>query len=275
MIVVELCGGLGNQMFQYAVGYSLAQKRRCPIIVDCASYRTDPKRKYELSAFPFHVRKLGRLHFSIPSVFVERGFSFDPDVLRLEDPVTLRGYFQAEAYFDGVATAIRERFSKVRRPSRKFFEWKSRIQAYPSVALQVRRGDYQSSSETRAVHGLLSAQYFSEGLQCVLSRRKVERIFLFSDSTLSREEIRSICPSNLPVEVVPAEGLSSAESLLLMSAADSNVISNSSFGWWAAWLNPNPEKCVVVPNRWFGPSGPRDTQSIYCSFHTRVNNDFS
>jgi hypothetical protein len=246
MVVAKLSGRLGNQMFQYAAGRSMAERVGFDLDVEVGHVR----RFARLPAEKWLVRGLQRLRPSsrpFLEVIRERPFSaFIPEVLEAGDNVYLDGFWQSEAYFSAHAERIRGDLSYRGRLSDEGAAAAEQLPASTSVSVHVRRGDYVTSRFMYA----LDADYYREAVRRIRQRVGKLRAFVFSDEP-------DWCEANLRFEspmLVVAHDLAhdrSLEDIHLMSKCNHHVIANSSFSWWGAWLNPSPEKIVVAPKRWF------------------------
>jgi hypothetical protein len=280
MIVVRLMGGLGNQMFQYAAGHNLATARGVELALDLGWFddqgaRLPAPRAYELNAFDLNVRLerlsqrrvdalegftprlLTPLRWIPPRLTVvrETSTSFDASIFSAPDSSLLIGYWQSERYFEPVAEAVRDQFSLPRSANVADLDLVRAVEDAPSLGIHVRRGDYVTSEATNLMHGTLDPAYYTEGVSYVSAHRDVQRIFVVSDDP-DWAEAHLAFP--LPTTFVRANGRA-VDDLHLLQTCDHQVIANSSFSWWAAWLNDNPEKIVVAPKRWFrDPAIPTD-----------------
>ncbi len=249
-ITVRLCGGLGNQMFQYAVARSLALRHHAPLNLDISALAHDSKRKYALAPFAIEaevifLRCWPRWWYQMRGrIYREKGFFYDSSVGELFPGVILEGYFQSEKYFAFYATTIRREFSLKGSLSQPAQEYLAHIESVPhSVAVHVRRGDYVSDRVTQMFHGTCSWEYYEQAMQLIRDRVRGARFFFFSDEPkwlLARQ-----------VNGAVIEGLPPQEDMFLMSRCRHQIIANSSFSWWGAWLNRNPDKIVIAPKRWF------------------------
>jgi hypothetical protein len=271
-VIVRLVGGLGNQMFQYAAGLAVARKTGGQLLLDVDFVRHGVTlREFELDqAFvgPFLLassdekraalgwRASFRRAFGRPSlsflwgsrVVVERSFDFSPVLTHLAPPVYLVGYWQSERYFLDVAQEVREKF-RFDSPDAANAVLLNEIDACESVAVHVRRGDYAANSVVTTHHGLCPPSYYESAAKWLLDRKPSLRFFLFSDDLeWTRENVR--LPADCVYVDVNRDG-ASFNDMRLMSRCRHQVIANSTFSWWAAWLNPSPEKLVIAPKRWF------------------------
>jgi hypothetical protein len=182
----------------------------------------------------------------LTATFLERSLRFDPAVLTLRNGTLLIGYFQSEKYFEDIAADIRKDF----RPadgelSRRVCDGVAalRKRGRPLVSIHVRRGDYLSVSPDGAL---------------LVAPERIERAmggFHDSDFLMFSDDM-AWCKSRFGRDDVSFSPFSSAlEDLMAMTLCDHNIIANSSFSWWGAWLNSNPQKRVVAPRNWFGRVG--------------------
>jgi hypothetical protein len=276
-VIVRLVGGLGNQMFQYAMGVAVASRVEGRLLLDADFVGSGiARREFELDkAFvgPFQLATaeerraaLGwRAHFlkaiGRPAasfirdkrVVVERGSDFSSAFTGLSAPVYLVGYWQSESYFLNVTRELRERLRFV-PPDAANQTVLREISACESVAMHIRRGDYAEHNSIMACHGLCPPSYYERAAEWLMERKENLRFFLFSDDLeWTRDNIK------LPAECTYVDvnrGGYAFNDMRLMSRCGHQVIANSTFSWWAAWLNDNPEKLVIAPQRWFASGSP-------------------
>lgn len=262
MIITRLHGRLGNQMFQYAAAAGLAARLGVPVALDTrgAVLRGEGvlTRVFDLPLAEApdlpptrHDSLLGyaawRFGGRAPRYRRERGLGYNTEIERWGDGCYLHGYWQSEAYFAAIAEQIRADFTFPTFSNTQNAEMAARIGETQSIALHVRRGDYVSLD----AHVLCDQAYYEAALAHVLEGiGDAPAVFVFSDDP---DWARSNLP--LPAErvVVDFNGPETDfEDMRLMSLCQHNIIANSSFSWWAAWLNANPTKRVAAPVRWFG-----------------------
>ena len=273
MVITKLKGGLGNQLFQSAAGLRLASTKNTKLKVDLSALENRGScmpRSYEMDAFQFsaeianpsevaaHVAPSpGGLKALLPrrrnaspdTPAVERSFRFDPDVLSLPDGVCLEGYWQSERYFSDAADRVRKEFSFRNPPVGKNAEILNEVAACNSVSLHVRRGDYVTNPVTNATHGVCSLDYYYRAIDYIRERVSTPTFFLFSDEPKWVRENLELGGSATVIDHNDPDA--GCEDLRLMSHCQHHIIANSSFSWWGAWLNPNLNKIVVAPERWF------------------------
>jgi hypothetical protein len=243
MIIAKICGGLGNQMFQWAFARSLATERKEQFIIDASSYNSQQgltQRKFELNAFTNLNIDLDQ---QIPPgqwAILKDGFNYLETLGNIQRAekynVFLDGYWQSEKYFEKHKSLIYSDFS----PSfEEVFKCQKLIEP-DSISIHVRRTDYVN---LQAIHPVQPISYFNLGIDLIGDYNK---LYVFSDEI-------DWCKTNLNYpRMVFMEGGSAIEDMRLMSFCKHNIISNSTFSWWAAWLNQNPQKIVVAPKKWFG-----------------------
>lgn len=270
MIYILLQGGLGNQMFEYAAARSLAIDRNTDVVLDLAWFSQDfdertTERKYELNGFLLdrdaRIYSNG-LRYSanrrLARRYDEPHFRFDPSFPGLPKNTVLSGYFQSERYFDRIRSVLLGDFQWIKPPDGKNIALLSQIQKdSTSVAMHVRRGDYISNKDAAEFHGLTEVIYYTNAVKFLMRTIKVPHLYIFSDDPLW-------CKRNLvfshPTTYV-SHNSDGSEDMRLMRACRHNIIANSSFSWWAAWLNENPDKIVIAPKKWFA-NAESDTRDI-------------
>lgn len=288
MILVKLMGGLGNQMFQYACAKQLAVIKDVPLKIDLSFLKnrgTDVLhtiREYELDIFNIKdgianaeelnlfKRNLedGRyilLHKYLPFIFPyytirEKAFAYDQRLLKVHKNTYIDGFWQSYKYFSSEEQIIRQSFSFKKNPEGKNLEHIAAIAKNNSISLHVRRGDYVNDKNTNQYHGTCSLSYYQTAISIITSKIKNPHFFIFSDDmTWVKENIKPGFPHTY---IDHNTGINSFEDLRLMSLCQHQIIANSSFSWWGAWLNNNPEKIVVAPDKWFADSSI-NTKDLY------------
>jgi hypothetical protein len=189
------------------------------------------------------------------SIFRRRGLIFEPHyhhwsgILDVPTDSYLFGYWQSEKYFREEARTIRADFTFKPPLSRINDALARQIGRQNAISLHVRRGDYANNPKTTATHGLCSLDYYRSAIKYVTDRVEAPSFYIFSDDPAwVKENIRLDFPCHY---VDNNKGAESYNDMRLMSMCKHHIIANSSFSWWGAWLNPNPEKIVVAPQKWF------------------------
>lgn len=288
MIVARIDGGLGNQMFQYAYGYYLAKLHDTQLHLDLSSYRTQPAHGYLLDRFQISgIEADERLRGRIPSKYLpadqkpgwyaaawhwrnslrrhkESPFGYHHRHLQVPDERYLVGYWQSEQFFPGIEEDLQQQFQLSNQLSPSSRRIAERMETSASIALHVRRGDYVTTPSARLLYSPIGLDYYR---QCVFdwaSYRSNAAIFVFSNDLLW-------CRQNLsfpwPVHYVEHNNhLRPEEDLVLLSRARCCVIANSTFSWWAAWLNRHADKTVFAPRHWFQPGSFNDQDIVPTSW---------
>jgi hypothetical protein len=309
MIISYLCGGLGNQMFQYAAGRRLAHQCGTELKLDLGEYSggTDvrpagleeyrrPLKLRELcatvtAATPEEIRRL-RDPYSVrttiarivrrirrlkprflwpPSHVRERQFRFDPRIMELPDNVYLDGFWQSWRYFDDIADVLRREFTardpQIAPYAKQYTDrLRSTAGGAPLVSLHVRRGDLATAHEQLNAPGIVhGAPVGTEYVESAMQRFGPDCHFLiFSDTPRDIEWCRlNIKPDWLPpAHRHFAEGHSDIQDMAIMSACDHNIIANSTFSWWGAWLNPRSGRRVIAPKQFSAAGSPREIETV-------------
>jgi Glycosyl transferase family 11 len=240
MIVVQLSGGLGNQMFQYATGRALAARHGTQLVLDSSWVQSEGRDVYELGCFELEaplapVEQVGRLQRSIlPSRRPVLREAAGPEPLQSPDNTYLRGSWEKLGPVEEAEAQLRKDFAF--RPAiveeQAELAREIRESPVPTVSLHVRR------------LGTLEPEYYSHALDALGSGVGSVRLFVFTDDP-------EWCATNLRLNeqdvIVDAAG---AAEMHLMTLCDHLVLADSSFSWWGAWLNPRPAKIVVAPRPW-------------------------
>jgi hypothetical protein len=268
MITVVLMGGLGNQMFQYATARALAYRNNTSVRLNLRSfYDIRHWRKYELWRFAIdYPAQLSMTHVLLRQVasglfkqkdiqdlriFERQGLGFHPDVLGLSDGVTLRGWFQSYRYFSDCDELINREFDlDPFKDEAELETLRSEAQGCPIVAVHVRSGDYIGNS-LFSLGGL--DEYYSRAIELVTSCVAEPKFVLFSDDPQWCEDWNLAKRYKMLLPSTRVRRSSHFRDLACMAYCDHNIIANSTFSWWGAWLNKSPTKMVVMPARWLKP----------------------
>jgi hypothetical protein len=260
MIRVTLKGGLGNQMFQYATAHALAKRHGSSVNVDRSAYRLLPDRNhFELwrferlrlrpvslyDALVFQARQpLGK---RAKSTFSMDGLGFDARVLDLPDGSHIDGWFQSVRYFESALSDIYFLFDLTPFTVEHTVRSVQRLRENGElVSIHVRRGDY-IGMELFAVD---LESYYSSAIECISKNRRCH-FLVFSDD-LSWCRAQTIFQSNRVTffNQLGSRANIPLNEMALMASCDHNIICNSTFSWWAAWLNKNPRRTVIMPRQW-------------------------
>lgn len=276
MIFTRFHGRIGNQMFQYAAGRALALRHGCGVVIDDRLARhkgegsiTDifslphvipaqmPPSKHDRPLAYALWRHLGRS----PRYVRERGLALNPGVLDAPQGSYLHGYWQSESYFSDATDQIRQDFA-FPAPTDRNAELAAEIAETPSVSLHVRRGDYVGN----ASHVVCGQSYYDAALKALLPQLNVTpTIYVFSDEPDWARAHLSVPAASV---IVDHNADAPQEDMRLMSLCQHNIIANSSFSWWGAWLNARAGRNVIAPARWFGKPGLSNPDILPASWQT-------
>jgi hypothetical protein len=275
MIIVKLMGGLGNQMFEYAAGRALALKFDTPLKCDTTflldrTIKNIVFRDFDLDIFPnisFPTASAEEIHSLTTSkksfihkiaakisksttYFKEQSFAYDKTFESLGSNTYLDGYWQSEKYFKPVEAEIRNDFSFSAFQIASNEELKKHILSCNSVCLNVRRGDFVNHEGSSSHHGFTGLDYYNKGFEVIRSKINDPHYYIFSDDI---EWCRANITPGTETTFVGHEvaGKKFADYLQLMTNCKHFLIPNSSFAWWAAWLNTHEQKVVITPKKWF------------------------
>lgn len=265
MIISRIIGGLGNQMFQYACGLSLARHNNVPLFLDIRDFEQYPLRKFTLDKFSIsastksgdhlpeqsHIRSpLVRLlpKFYKPRgirIIRERSMLFDETLTQQGNNLYLDGYWQSEKYFTYVADELRKEFSLREPLDQENQRLLDKMRNEQSVSLHVRRGDYVN----HPLYATCSLNYYHQALAKIQAQHPDCTVYVFSDDPAwVKANITTGAPTTY---VTNNQGDSDYKDMILMSACRHHIIANSSFSWWGAWLGTSADAIVIAPNAWY------------------------
>jgi len=275
MIVIRLKGGLGNQMFQYAIGHILSKKNNCLLKIDTRFFdlsKTNNRvtaRDFELDIFDNtyteaqkedfstfdKLSKINRIKrkigFNYPRKYNEQSPEYHQDILSLKSPLFLNGYFQSHKYYQAYEAEIRALFSfSTYDFKNKNLDILQTLKNEITLSVHIRRGDYVNDPKVNQTHGVCSFDYYLNAIRYISETNKnIKLVFFSDDSAWVKQTFSHLSMDKIFVD--HNTGKSSWKDMCLMSLCTHNVIANSSFSWWAAWLNANPKKQVIAPKQWF------------------------
>lgn len=275
-VVTHLIGGLGNQMFQYAAGYALSRRLGATLKVDVSDFK-DYKRhngleiskvfncplecasQQEIEATVgrrLGIKLLDRIkfrayrHWHPQHILVDRYRK--EENFRVDVPVYMKGYWQSENYFTDYSRDIRRIFAFCLAMNNKNLSALEQILQVNSISVHIRRGDYVSDPKAAAELGVTPMSFFHSAISYVASKVASPHFFVFSDDpSWSKANLHTGFPT---AYIAHNHGSGSFFDMQLMSRCRHHIITNSSFSWWGAWLNPDREKIVIGPRKWFANS---------------------
>jgi len=269
-IIIKLGGGLGNQLFQYALGRSLALTKGKEVKFDLSWFEIYKERVPKLNHFNTAVeiatkretkkvkkygRKFGRfaflynLFFINESIYIKpKDFGFNPEIFDIRKSVYLDGIWHSEKYFKNIENIIRQKITLKETPGKYFKQMEEKMNTTNSVSLHIRHGDYLTMQKAIDIIGVCPIDYYYKAVEKISSKKANPTFFIFSDEINWVKENLKI---DFPMIFVSNGKFKDYEELMLMSKCKHNIIANSSFSWWGAWLNQNPNKVVIAPKNWF------------------------
>lgn len=267
MIIVKIWGGLGNQLFQYSFGKYLAARLGAEVKYDIQVTNTlnsFTQRDLAISFFNvemplatptevnqkkyfsnIHLARLERKmaqHFPalLKTHIVEPNEPSAFDEMQVRDNCYYEGYWQAFKYVQPVDDVIRRHCTLAQPSGQPVADMLAQITASNSVSIHVRRGDYLNHKYLPAC----SMSYYQQAMSVFTKAVSNTKFFIFTDDI-------AWCRENFTgSQYVFVTGNQHFEDMYLMSSCRHNIIANSTFSWWGAWLNSNPEKMVVAPGLW-------------------------
>lgn len=179
----------------------------------------------------------------------ELGPTLHPEIIEAPNSSYLVGWWQNEKYFEDIRDIILDEFTPKAAPSEANQKYLDEINKSNAVAIHVRRGDYVTNKNANVFHGLAPIDYYKQSIKYMQDKVGSPRFFVFSDDI-------AWCKENLPLgdDAVFVEGNSGKqayEDIRLQQTCKHNIIANSSFSWWGAWLNDHKDKIVIAPKIWF------------------------
>jgi hypothetical protein len=264
MIIIPLSGGLGNQLFQYAFGQSLKFLRTTDVRYK-PHFDSLIDRKLELTQFELRLEVATEEEFQsilkqnnalfrratnriLPYykrlVVSEAQYHFDPNLFKVPSTCIVDGYFQSEKYFAVISNTLRKQLVLEVPHDEANQGWWKRIRESESVSVHIRRGDYLGN----ALFPIYGKEYVDKAVDVI--RKKVNNpvFFIFSnDLPWAKQTLRL----NFPTYFVDHNSSDQPHNdMFLMSQCKHNIVANSSFSWWAAWLNQEHSKVIIAPPRW-------------------------
>lgn len=264
MTIIKLKGGLGNQLFQYAFGRFLSIKRDEDLILDkdIMTGKNDIYRQYGLGYFNINARAVDTFkikEFKYPlgmisklwrgiksKIFKIYNIGWNPKILNSKG-IYFDGYWQSYKYVDPIRNELLKELTLVNSIDDKFSSVLGDIKNSNSVSLHIRRGDYINDPKTSQIHNICDLDYYDRAVKQIVDRVGNPVFYIFSDDI---DWVKENLKIDYPMVFVSDGTMKDYEELVIMSKCKNNIIANSSFSWWGAWLNKNNQKVVVAPSRW-------------------------
>lgn len=282
MIIIELIGGLGNQMFQYALFLKLVslgknvkfdittpQKQNLMLLEQYFNISLPIASKKEVeemrdSSLNFFARVRRKIWGSKDRIYVDKLNEVQKQIFEMDD-IYLSGYWQSEKYFSDIENQVREVFSIKTELSEYQKEVFGEIKKTESVSVHLRRGDYLQLSD---IYGNICTEKYYQNAMEIFKEKGNIKFFIFSNDY---EYVRQIYSGDKYVVVQASNDEATCNNdLFLMSQCKHNIIANSTFSWWGSWLNENSDKIVIAPRRWVNTMELKD---IYCPKWVKLGGD--
>ena len=260
MIIVRLIGGLGNQCFQYAVGRHLSEIHNTEFKIDISEFETYKIHPYSLNCYNIIENFATSEDVAKLQYVKENHFNFDSEILHLPKMIYLHGYWTSEKYFVNISDIIRRELTVKSPLLGRDKEIAEQITSCESVSVHIRRMDYLPNTYTEQILEASSLDYYFYAIKSITPNVKKPHFFVFSDDIeWSRENFK------LPYQITFVDHNGSDknyEDMRLMSLCKHNIIANSTFSWWGAWLNNNSDKMVFAPKKWFTEKARNSSRDI-------------
>lgn len=276
MIKAVIRGGLGNQLFQYAAAYAIAERLNQPITLDISFYPTQTLRGYKLNKLKLtnHLVAYGKEDFFIEKIYknkyvnglirrlpfeclpikngkylVDHAGSFTPTFFDIvSENIFMNGYFQSEEYFKNVRKSLIEQIAPNYPKEEEYARMLDKILTVNSVALHVRHGDFLADDNCD-YHYILSIDYYKKAIEIIKKEVSNPVFFCFSDdidwvkNSIVNEDIQYVSLKTTNADI---------DEMMLMKNCKHIITANSTFSWWAAWLNENENAIRIVPEKPYG-----------------------
>jgi len=248
-------GRLGNQMFQYATLKAVSLETNLPCFIPdntkikldgAFDFTNNEWIKYKLDLLDGFEITTSLLNVQSNLLYQEKGFMFESEIFDINDNTAIEGYFQSYKYFDKYKECILNEFTFKKEILNKCYNIISKYQN--AVSIHVRRGDYVKHPGFWTI----TPEYLQEALNQFTNQEYT--FLIFSDDIKWCEQI-------FPEGVVFIKDNNQFEDLCLMSLCQHNIIANSSYSWWGAYLNKNENKRVIAPSNWF--TNPKPLNDLY------------
>ncbi len=262
MIIIKLKGGLGNQLFQYAFGRLLTLTKGFKVKYEFSENKNDIQREYKLDKFNTKIefcteaekeetkRPLGKISDFIDlidkKILRKHNIGYLPNLLERKDGY-LEGYWQSYKYLEPIKKELLQEITLKNSLDKKFPDIIEQMKNKKSVSVHIRRGDYVNDSKTKSQHYTFGLEYYEEAFKKIKDLVETPTLFVFSDDI---EWVKINLKSDLPVVYVSDPNMPDYENFFIATYCKHNIIANSSFSFWIAWLNKNQTKIVIAPKKW-------------------------
>lgn len=243
-----LQGGLGNYLFQITAGYAAALRQHKEYIGSLYGIQTGHN---HISTYYNNIlRNINFIDFPITNFgYNEPKFNYT-EIPNFNSDVCLMGYYQSDKYFKDFEKEIKDLYKITdidnEYLNEKYGDFKN------SCSINVRRGDFLKAQN---YHPVQTIDYYKKAISIL--NKNLKYFIISDDINWCKENF------NFSNNFIFVEGNKDYQDLYLVSKCENNIICNSTFGWWGAWLNKNPDKRVICPNKWFGRDFTQSYNDIY------------
>ncbi|OBR89895.1 glycosyl transferase family 11 [Clostridium ragsdalei P11] len=262
-VIIKVYGGFGNQLFCYACGYAVSKLNQVPLIIDTTQQDNDPSREVEIDKLNisyqqritfkksknlfgrvilnrFRLRKY--IGWNTMSIVEKKPYSFDKFVFNIGNRnVYLTGYWQSYKYFDEIRDDLLDLFSPTYTVSKDMLNLKKQVLNCNSVAVHIRRGDYVQ------IGCAVNMNYYDQAIEIILKKIENPIFYIFSDDMNFAKQYFKKFKGIECVLIQYASKNKTLDDFFLMASCKNQIIANSSYSWWAAYLNKNIEKIIICP----------------------------
>ena len=273
MIISNLTGGLGNQMFQYAFGRYQAIKNGTKLKLHFTNALFNTQYTYELGVFKIKAdiathedlkkvnvlgnRIINRVLYLCDERFgiqlnrhiitQKYPYKFDSNYLNIKDNSYIQGFWSDERYFKTIENILRSEFTLKKELDEKNRQILGEIEKSNSISIHVRRGDYVTHKSNAKNIGFVGLEYYETAIKEIKKSISHPLFFVFSNDIVWCRENLAPLSKNMHF-ISHNSGRNSYKDLILMSSCKHNIIANSTFSWWGAWLNTNKNKLRISPS---------------------------
>lgn len=284
---MKIKNGLGNQMFQYALGRKLSEINNCDLKLDFFEFNIDDERNHEnipknldkfnilgtfakkselvrfnenRKEFNYKINLINKVFRKIWKIKEKRNYykrdyikdivHGNMSVLKVKPPCYLDGDWGNYHYFDDIREKLKiELRLKKKYTNTKFVEILKEIQENPqSVGIHFRR-KYLNYKSAKSVFGVMPLSYYNNGIKLICNIKKGVKLYVFADDI---DWAKDNFISELPIKYIEHyPEFNDAHDFELLKSCKHNIIANSTFSWWAAYLNNNSEKIIIAPKKWY------------------------
>jgi hypothetical protein len=277
LAAINLIGGLGNQMFQYSIGIILQLENKINVKFDVDFFKIKQDidgfklRNLDLDVFDVQLDELTkeernyflgsgklitlkRFFRGQPFIFYESESGYKNDWSKVIHNTYYFGYFQKFEFYKGYEKILMKSFQfNTNKISQKALEFANCFVEENSVSIHIRKGDYVNDKQTKSIFFNLDIEYYNNAIDHLSKLYMNLKFYVFSDDI--NWVVKNFNPKDIIFEIVELNNKEKAwEDMFLMTKCKHNIIANSTFSWWGAFLNPNPKKVIIAPKNWYNDS---------------------